>query len=62
MTRHPGGDHHDEPQGDADSSLTFPDGRHGLGGNVEAIYCAALQTQNPPCGGISLLARPPQTE
>ena len=43
------------------NSLTFPDGGT-LAGNVEAVYCSALQSQNPPCGGISLLARMPVTE
>jgi hypothetical protein len=43
------------------NGLTFPDGGT-LGGNIEAVYCSALQTQNPPCGGISLLARPPGNE
>jgi hypothetical protein len=30
-----------------------------LNGSVEAVYCDVLKTQSPPCGGISLLARPP---
>ena len=37
------------------NNLTFPDGGT-LAGNVEAVYCSALQSQSPPCGGISLLA------
>ena len=33
-----------------------------LNGSVEAVYCDVLKTQAPPCGGISLLARPPSPE
>lgn len=43
------------------SNLTFPDGGT-LSGNLTAVYCDALKTQSPPCGGISLLARMPVTE
>jgi len=41
--------------------ITFPDGGT-LAGSVEAVYCAALQSQKPSCGGASLLARNPATE
>ena len=43
------------------NNITFPDGGT-LSGSVTAVYCSALQSQNPPCGGISLLARMPVTE
>ncbi len=43
------------------NNITFPDGGT-LSGSVTAVYCSALQTQTPPCGGISLLARMPVTE
>jgi len=42
------------------TNITF--GTDTLNGSVEAIYCDALKVQSPPCGGISLLARPPTTE
>ena len=43
------------------TGITFPDGGT-LAGNVEAVYCDALKTQSPSCGGISLLAGMPAVE